>query len=155
MPLYPTLQPLPPASDRKAAGLQNIENATWQAFRRLNLSHWTTLYYNVHVGTVAGDDENAPPAARLLHATLYAKRVDVIARAHTETWIIEVKNRALANAIGQVLVYPPLVNTRCPDWAPFRTMLVAASCDPDVAATAATYGVEVYCAPFFLLPPRR
>jgi hypothetical protein len=134
--------------------MQAAENAAWQDFRRLNAGLWTTLYYNVHVGTVPGDDDTEHPADRMLRASLYAKRVDVIARTSRETWVIEVKAAARASAIGQVLVYPPLVLTRCPEWAPLRPMLVAASCDPDVAATAVTYGVEVFCPPFTLVAPR-
>jgi len=135
--------------------MQRVEDASWQAFRRLNFGLWTVLYYNVHVGAVAGDDAREDAATRILRAYLYAKRVDAIARTPTETWIIEVKASARASAIGQILVYPPLVQTRFPEWAPFRPMIVAAACDPDVEATAATYGVEVYCPPFTLVQPRR
>lgn len=130
------------------------ENATWQAFRRLNADTWSELYYNVHVGTVPGDDERHDPTERKLRAALYAKRVDVIARTPTETWIIEVKARATANSLGQVLIYPPLVHARFPEWPALRPMLVATSCDADVNDAAPSFGVEVYCPPFARVLPR-
>ncbi len=154
MPIYPTLHPTDPFSSAKAAGMQAVENVAWQAFRRLNAGLWTTLYYNVHVGTVPGDVETDSLEDRLLRSHLYAKRVDVIARTPTETWVIEVKASARASAMGQVLVYPPLVQTRFPEWAPLRPMLVAASCDADVQAIAQSFGVEVFCPPFGLVLPR-
>jgi hypothetical protein len=123
------------------------ERAVWRMFQLANLDVLTALYFNVHVGTIAGDDPHDPPTTRELRATLYAKRVDVIARSTVGTLVLEVKERVRPSAVGQLLVYLPLVLARFPDFAPLRPVLLAMTTDPDVQPVAQALGVECYSPP--------
>ncbi len=135
-------------------GMAQLEAAVWQAFRLANLHRMQTLYFNVRVGTVPGDTEDQPAGDRLLRASLYAKRVDVIAIAPPETWIVEVKVRANPSALGQLHVYVPLVAARFPAWGNLRPVLVAESMDADAAALCDSLGITCQTPPFLPLQPR-
>jgi hypothetical protein len=151
--IYPPLEPHDSSYMRNPTGMALAEAAVWHAFRRTNAGRITQLYYNVHVGTVPGDDPNASDADRRLRAQLYAKRVDVIALAPPETWVIEVKPRANPSALGQLLVYVPLVTARCPSWPRLRPMIVAASIDADAATLCHSLGITCQTPPFAPLAP--
>jgi hypothetical protein len=57
----------------------------WREFRLQNRRLWHRVRYNVHVGHVPGDAATLPAAERLQLATLYAKRIDVVAELPGET----------------------------------------------------------------------
>ena len=152
-PLYPENLPLSPRDNIRPPGMVAAEIPIWRAFKQTNLSQLTAVHYNVHVGTIAGDDPNQPDDERLLRATLAAKRVDVIARLTCETWVIEVKERATPRAIGQLLTYIPLVARRFPDFPALRPILLAMTIDPDAAAICDTLGITCVIPPFSRLTP--
>jgi len=145
---YPSLTVYPATAAVAPPGMTREEAAVWDAFRRTNLAALTTVYYNVHVGTVPGDDPDETPADRIMRASLYAKRVDVIARTPRDTWVIELKTHARSSALGQLLVYVPQVAARFPEFPRLRPMLVSATADPDLDAVCATLRVECYRPPF-------
>lgn len=130
------------------------ENAIWQPFREANLGAITALYFNVHVGTVPGledwttDDENRARTA------LWSKRIDIVAEAYREVWLIECKTAARPSAVGQLLTYVPLIGEREPSWASPRPILLAGTCDPDAFLLSQTLGFEIVLPPFVRLTPR-
>ncbi len=153
-PLYPDVNAREPTFAGVPDGMAPLEAAVWQLFRVANLHRMRAVYFNVHVGTVPGDVATDLPATRRVRAALYSKRVDVIADAPPETWIIEVKVRANPSALGQLHVYVPLVAARFPDWPNARPLVIAQQCDADAAAIAGTLGIECLTPPFAPLVPR-
>jgi len=130
------------------------ENAVWQRFREANQGQIRALYFNVHLGTVPGLDDWTSPAENSARTTLWSKRADVVAETDHEVWLIECKAAARPGAVGQLLVYAPLLAERNPTWTRPRPMLVAGTADPDALALSLTLGFEIILPPFVSLPPR-
>jgi len=131
----------------------NREEAdVWRRFLAANAHQLTGLMYNVHVGTVPGDNPNESDDERRERAALYAKRIDVVALTPTATWLIEVKTPVRPSALGQLLTYIPLLAARFPELPPTRPVLVADSFDPDVSAACKAQKITCAAPPFGPLP---
>ncbi len=151
--VYPEIFAREPTFVGTPDGMAPMEAAVWQLFRLANVHRMRAVYFNVHVGTVPGDDVNDPASTRLLRSSLYAKRVDVIADAPPETWVIEVKVRANPSALGQLHVYVPLVAARFPAWPRLRPILLAHDVDADAGSLCASLGITCATPPFTPLLP--
>jgi len=153
-PLRPPLERFPPEYARRPQGMLQAENAVWQAFRVANQGALTALYFNVHVGTVPGLDATTTAAENSARTTLWSKRIDVVAEAYREVWLIECKTAARPSAIGQLLTYIPLLADRNATWTDPRPLLVAGTVDPDAFQLATTLNFEILTPPFRRLAPR-
>lgn len=150
-PLYPISPLIPPDPTVPVAGATQPEATVWRAFLAINRHLFTALQYNVHVGHVPDGPPDENDDDRRLRASIYAKRVDVVARRDAETWIVELKERATPRALGQLLVYPPLVRRRFPELPRLRPVLIAATIDEDTRATCQAMGVRCIASPFLHL----
>jgi len=125
-----------------------VEARIWRAFLQSNAHLLTGVMHNVHVGTVAGDVLTDTDDERRLRAALYAKRIDALGLRPHQTWLIEVKEHVRPSALGQLLVYIPLLAQRFPALPPARPVLVAATFDADTAAACVALKITCTAPPF-------
>lgn len=135
--------------------MQTPENQVWQRFRKANERVMRRLYFNVHCGTVPGLTAGASELENRTRSALWSKRVDVIAETASEVWLIEVKAAVRPSAIGQTLVYVPLIGARKLEWSNPRPMLIGDYFDPDSLALCGTMGLECFGPEFHLIAPKR
>ena len=105
------------------------------------------LYYDCLVGGPGLPD--GPEVDKLAQQWAYntSKRVDAIAETDKEVWLIEVATSPGLRAVGQLLTYWSLWQEDPKIMKPERLVLVCASVDTDLLASAAKYGILTYVTP--------
>jgi len=81
------------------------DNAVWSTFLKQNFERLQEVWYDVRVGKPVQLAEDASDMERKIAAGLTRKRIDVVAIADGNFWVIEVKPQASMLALGQVLSY--------------------------------------------------
>lgn len=153
LPNYPPALKLPPSYALRPSGMTLPETAIFRAWQLEQQRILTGLMFNVHVGSIPGDNPSDPENVRRLRAALYAKRIDVIGLTPTETWIIEVKQKITGASLGQLLTYLPHFTARFPELPPPRPILLAAFADPDILDLCKSSPVTCQLPPYKELTP--
>ena len=153
-PNYPPAPQLPPNYALRPFGMTATEAAIFRAWQVEQQRVILALMFNVHVGSIPGDQDSDPPNVRRLRAALYAKRIDAVAITPSESWVIEVKQKLSGAALGQLLTYLPHFAARFPELPPPRPILIGALADPDVLELCKTSPVTCQLPPFSPLAPR-
>jgi len=73
-----------------------------------------------------------------------SKRADAIAELENEVWIIEVADYPGLRAVGQLNVYQTLWIEDIKIRKPEKLILVSERMDPDLAASCARFGIQIY-----------
>lgn len=103
--------------------------------------------YNVRVGP--GDDPgpNWPDNLRLMAVSNSQKRVDAVAWQGVIPTILEIKDRAGASALGQILAYVPLWNMEHPQSPPASMILITNRIQTGIDISCRYYGVRLDVVP--------
>ena len=98
--------------------------------------------YDVRCGT----GRSYPPVSdeKILHDIqgLSKLRIDVVGFRDKEQWVIELKPRAGASAIGQVMCYTNLYKDLCPANTPLTMAVITDEAVPDIERIAASFSVR-------------
>lgn len=118
--------------------------AIWTQFIRSNPDRFNVVWYDVRVGereTVHGD---APATIAVAWWDLTRWRVDVIAEDAENIYVIEIKPRANAKALGQALAYSALF---IDNWKPQKPVIPVVITDTEILSTksaALAMGVQYW-----------
>lgn len=106
----------------------------------------TGYKFDEHLGEGIPQDPNWPPYIQTMARTLTQRRVDMIAFSAAGDWIIELKERGSAAAIGQLLVYKNLYTAKYPQRKIAGLVLVAPYMGYDLESTIQAAGILVITA---------
>ncbi len=119
----------------------------WYRFLEKYGDLFINLYYDVFVGGPWYSKEKLADPMFFMWRALNAKRIDALGETEKELFLIEVNTNPGLRAVGQLQVYGKL-------WAedpkinkPIKLILVCASVDPDLLASAAALGITSYVMP--------
>ncbi len=117
--------------------------ATWTEYLGRNEGLFEEVWYDVHVGRAMPLPPEAPEWMVKVVDGVSRKRIDVVARSGNVLRIIEVKNLANMESLGQVLTYRTLFSNEYEVFGPVLPMVIAMRADLDIMETASALGVVV------------
>ena len=100
------------------------ETNIWQAYLAQHPQQFKSLDYNVRVGKGFDPGPAYADSARRDAIMNSQLRIDVVGFDGNTWWLIEVKVRAGAGAVGQLLQYRTLFRQMYPDKTPLALMMV-------------------------------
>ena len=112
----------PPSYDFKH--MLQRETNIWQNYLKQHPGQFQTLDYDVRIGKGFDPGPSFTDSARreaILNSQL---RIDVVGYDGSAWWLIEIKVRAGAGALGQLLQYRTLFKRAYPDKTPLNLMMV-------------------------------
>lgn len=115
----------------------------WERFISAYPDRYTTVTYDFALGTVPVSASPDLGEIGGRSARLYQKRIDVLAESEGETHIIEVKPKAGASALGQVLSYAELYKQFVDPSAKTVPIIVTDTVGTDMALLAHAMGVTL------------
>lgn len=89
----------------KYDNLSEISAYLWRRFLALYEHEFLSFEYNVHVGEGIQPEASMTDKEKAEWKARTQKRMDVLARRYTETWVIEIAERPGLGALGQVQGY--------------------------------------------------
>jgi len=128
-------------------GLRPEEVLVLRAWLKLHESEFERFEYNVRVGPGQDPGPTYTEDMRRMAILNSQKRIDAVGWKSTQPWIIEVKQRAQSNAIGQLVSLDALWRNDKPFGNPPVMLLVANTLAPDVPITLARYGIQLSLVP--------
>jgi len=134
--------PQPPEIRRSYPHLLPQDTTVWTRWLEHNAHRITGVWYDVHVGTPVQVDDRAPDWLRRVAAGVTRKRIDVVAKAPPETWVIEIKPYGSYTALGQALVYSRLFRVEHQPYLPVVPLVICAEIDPDIVDDFVAYGAR-------------
>ena len=85
--------------------------------------------------------ETYPPEIRRALRSLKARRIDIVIETREMDYLVEIKERANAYGIGQLLAYKEIYTTKVKKGRLVQLLLVYAESDPDIEAIAKKFGI--------------
>ena len=128
-------------------GLLPREILIWQAWLKLHESQFTAYQYNVRVGTGVDPGPAYRTIVRQMAISNSQKRIDAVAWNGPVPTLFEVKFRAGAGAVGQLVVYAPLWAAANPNLPLANLALVTDQLQPDIAPALKFQGIHLYEVP--------
>ncbi len=119
------------------------DTPVWMSFMRTYRNSYSSFAYDLPVGNGVQNERNASNKWGRMYAELTKKRVDAVGFADSFTDVIEVKPRANARAVGQVLQYLDLFKLTYPQYVDARAVLLCYAIMPEDLAFAEKMGVKV------------
>lgn len=86
-------------------GMPPADLQLWRRWRQRADFGVDAWYFNVRVGEGAGSPVDTTPALASMWLQVTQKRIDVVGRGATNTWIIELHSGANASAVGRLQLY--------------------------------------------------
>ena len=87
--------------------------------------------------------EEYPPEVRRALRSLKARRLDIVIETKEMDYLIEIKERANAYGIGQLLAYKEIYTTKVKPGRLVQLLLVCEESDPDIERVAKSFGITV------------
>ena len=103
--------------------------------------------YNARVGSGLDPGPGWDQSLRAMAISNSQKRIDVVTWKGTQATLIEVKDRAGASALGQLLTYAPLWSMSHQDLPRAAMRLVTNRLQPDIGVVAQYWGIAVDVVP--------
>ncbi len=127
----------------KFPGMLPREIVVWRAWLRIFEREYDGFDYNVRLGR--GDDPGPSfdDSIRQMAIENSKKRVDAVLFQGSRPTIVEVKDRAQASAVGQLLTYESLWLERFPTGPRPRLLLVTNRIAPDILPVLRKSGIEL------------
>jgi len=100
------------------------ETNIWHNYMLQHPGQFKSLDYNVRVGKGFDPGSSWPDSARRAAIMNSQLRIDVVGFDGSAWWLIEVKVRAGAGAVGQLLQYHVLFEQAYPEKVPIKLMMV-------------------------------
>ena len=145
--LPPTVAQLLQADRLRFPGMLPREVLIFKTWLASHESEYDSFDYNARIG--AGFDPGAAwgESIRAMAIANSQKRLDVVAMQGSQATLCEVKDRAGAAALGQLLTYMPLWSIAHPDLPRARMRLITNRLQPDIGVVATFWGIEVDVVP--------
>ena len=118
------------------------DTIVWTRWLRTNIHRIQAVWYDVHVGLPVTLLPGLHPSMLADTQAISRKRIDVVARAGPEIWVIEVKPYGTYTALGQALVYSRLFTIEYNPGQPTIPMVICCAMDPDLVADCQRLGVR-------------
>ena len=129
---------------RHYPGFLPQDQAIWERFLDSDHPDLLTAEYNVHVGPGVNAPSHFTPNLRKMATKITQMRIDVIVRSAATAYIVEIKPRAGATALGQALTYAYLYRA---EYSPIETVQPVVLTDgliPGVEPAYALHSVAVW-----------
>jgi len=120
------------------------ESAIWSAFLAKHGSGFTSIDYNVRIGVGFDPGPGVPDYARKAAIANTQLRIDAVAYDGTSWWLIEIKRRAGAGALGQLLQYAVLYETDYPKNSPLQLAIVTNYAKLGLQALCDRHKIQLY-----------
>lgn len=134
--------PDPPVIRTHYRHLLSEDAIVWTRWLQKNAHRIGGVWYDVHVGRTIQVPPGLPESIALDAAAISRKRIDVVARAPAELWVIELKPYGNYTALGQALVYSRLFGLEYPGSLPIVPMVICCEVDTDLIDDYARFGVR-------------
>ena len=109
----------------------------------LHEREYDSFDYNQRIGSDLDPGPGWDASMRAMAIANSKKRIDAVGWKGSQATLIEVKDRAGAAALGQLLTYMPLWSTAHADLPPAKMLLVSNRLQPDIGVVAQFWGVSV------------
>ena len=128
-------------------GMLPREVLIWKAWLRRHEKEYDSFAYNERIGPGYDPGPAWPANMRLMAIANSQKRMDAVAWQGTQATLIEVKDRAGASSLGQLLTYFPLWSAAHTDVPRAKLLLVSNRIQPGIDTAAEFHGVQVEVIP--------
>jgi hypothetical protein len=128
-------------------GMLPKEILIWKGFLKQHESEFDSWQYNVRVGNGVDPGPGYAENVRQMAIANSQKRIDAVGWQGPVPTIFEVKFRAGAGAVGQMVVYAPLWAALYPLVPLTHLALVTDALQPDVQPALAAQGIALYVIP--------
>lgn len=128
-------------------GMLPREVLIWKTWLQTNESSYTSFDYNTRIGPGYDPGPAWADNMRLMAIANSQKRLDAVAWQGSQATLIEVKDRAGASALGQLLTYFPLWSAAHTDIPTAKMLLISNRIQPGIDTAAAWHGVAVTVIP--------
>lgn len=135
---------LPFSSDWQGVppGMPSGDYLIWLRFAERAAALYDQLYFNVRVGEPVPVAEDLPPEIKAMAVALSRRRIDVVGEKGSDWSLVELKQDAGAEALGQILLYKALWLSDPPDSRPVDLSIVTNSFNKDMNIACKAYDVE-------------
>lgn len=134
--------PQPPQIQTAYRHMLPEDTAIWTRWLQKNSHRITGVWYDVHVGQALIAPPGLHPSIQRDADAITRKRIDVVAKAPPEIWVIEVKPVGNYTALGQAQVYSRLFRLEYNAGLPVVPLVVCAEIDPDLVDDYQRLGVR-------------
>ena len=128
----PLGSPQVPALQTAYPHLLSEDTIVWTRWLEKNAHRITGVWYDVHVGQPIPLPAGVHPSLGADAAAISRKRIDVVAKAGPELWVIELKPYGNFVALGQAQVYSRLFSVEYNAGLPCVPMVLCCEVDPDL-----------------------
>ena len=119
----------------------------WRTWLTTHEREYDSFQYNLRIGPGYDPGPAWPDNLRLMAIANSQKRLDAVAWQGNLVTLIEVKDRAGASALGQLLTYYPLWSLQHTDVPRAKMLLISNRIQPGIDTAAAYHGVSVVVIP--------
>lgn len=140
----PALQSYPATKLLRYPHMFPLDIAIWERFLLGNAEHYNSFTYDVKVGKGTKAPRKTPTAYKQMQATLSKFRIDVIGDHGDYLELFEVKPRASASAIGQVITYLMLFVKEYNEDIPVKGAIITDFEKPDMRSLTEELGMNYY-----------
>lgn len=133
-----------PRRRKKYPHLSQIESDLWSLFLLDHGTYFDYVKYDAGVGQGCDLPDDLDEPYRSMATKLSQPRIDVLALQAELTFVIEIKEYAVSNTIGQVLCYSHLLSTTFPAFAPAIAAIVYSRIHPDAMKLADALKVHLF-----------
>jgi len=116
----------------------------WNKFQKKYGSKFDMFRYDVHVGKGIGPVPGYDKKYQDMAIRLTQKRIDVVAYRGSNTYIIEIKDKAGLSAIGQLIAYKKLYEDQYGVNKIKGLAIVATSADQDIRKVAGVLNIKIF-----------
>jgi len=121
--------------------MSTIDQTIWDRYRLTLPKTTRALYFDVHLGDGADPGAETDPAMLKLWLEATQKRADVVADLGSHWLLIELRDNAMASALGRLGLYAALWKQDPPDSRPLFLALITNREDRDVRTLAQAHGI--------------
>jgi hypothetical protein len=114
----------------------------WHRFKAKDLIHPVRLLFDVGVGVGKSEDPAIPPDWKQMWLEQTQRRLDALVIEEKRQIILELRARALANALGRLLVYRQLYALDPLSPLPVEVWIATDTTDPELSALFAEHGIR-------------
>lgn len=127
----------------KYPGMAPREVIIFRQWMRLHQDEYDRFDYNVRIGNGTDPGPNYDDATRKQYIMNTQKRVDVVGWKGAQPTIIEVKDRATASSMSQLITYDTLWPITYPNTPPPKLLLVTNRVSADMPLVLARAGIRL------------
>lgn len=131
-------------AEQRMVHLLGHERRIWRKFSAAPAFPLDRVVFDLRLGQGAPVQPEWDTAIQHMARVLTQKRVDVLAFSGSDTWILEIKERAGLSALGQLLGYGTLYVQQFNPSSPPRLGVVAEDLMSDIGSVLGEFGISVF-----------